>query len=81
MGRETTITLAEDVAAKLDREAQRVGLTPDEIVNATLRRSLPEAEIQPRPFRVRARNLGPMTGLDVDCTERLLNQLEGPHWK
>jgi hypothetical protein len=76
-----TITLDEDVAAKVADETKRTGAPPDEIVNAVLRQMLPSSTVQPRPFRVRPRRMGAMTGLDLDCTERLLDQIEGPNWK
>ena len=75
MGRETTITLDEDVAAKLDREAERTGVRPDEIVNATLRRTLDGPDIQARPFRVRPRHLGKPL-VDLECTGRVLEALD-----
>ena len=78
---ETTIILDEDVAARVADATQRTGTTAHEIVNATLRRTLPGSVIQPKPFTVRPRRMGPMTGLNVDCVERLLNEVEGPYWK
>jgi hypothetical protein len=76
-----TVTLADNVDERLEAEAQRTGVAAEEIVNFTLRRSLQETEIQPRPFTIRPRSMGPMTGLNLDCTERLLNESEGPNWK
>jgi len=75
MGRETTITLDEDVAARLDRESQRTGVTPEEIVNATLRRTLVPVDIQARPFKVRPRSLGKPL-VDLECTGRALEALD-----
>jgi hypothetical protein len=80
MASEKTIMLDEDVAAKLADETRRTGMPAQEIVNAVLRRTLP-ATVQPKPFKVRPRRMGTMAGLDVDCTERLLNEIEGPNWK
>jgi hypothetical protein len=76
-----TITLDDDVAEKLEREAQRTGTPAETIVNFTLRRTLQDHEIVPRPFTIRPRRMGSMTGLHLDCTERLLNEVEGPNWK
>ena len=77
----TTITLDDDVAARLDQEAKRTGTTPHEIVNMTLRRSLKDADIKPTPFKIRPRHMGSTTGLNFDCFERLMNEVEGPNWK
>lgn len=81
MARQVTITLDDDVAEKLEREARRIGTTADEIANLALRRNLRDSQVQPAPFIVRPRHMGSLTGLDVDCTERLLNEIEGPNWK
>ena len=79
MGR--TITLDDDVAERLDREAQRTGASPQEIVNTTLRSSLKDLDIKPAPFKIRPRHMGWIPGLNFDCTERLLDEIEGPDWK
>jgi hypothetical protein len=81
MARQVTITLDDDVAEKLDREARRIGATPDEIANLALRRNLRDSEVKAAPFTVRPRHMGSWTGLNLDCTERLLNEVEGPNWK
>jgi hypothetical protein len=81
MATEKTITLDEDVAARLADETQRTGTPVHEIVNAVLRRTLPSSTVEAKPFQVRPRKMGSMTGLNLDCTERLLNEIEGPNWK
>jgi hypothetical protein len=81
MSDETTVILEEDVAAKVADATQRMGTSVHDFVNATLRRTVPGVVIQPKPFHVRPRRMGAMTGLDVNCTERLLNEVEGPNWK
>jgi len=78
---ETAVTLDEDVAAKVVDATQRTGTSVHDFVNSTLRRTVPGAVIQPKPFNVRPRRMGAMTGLDLDCAERLLNEVEGPNWK
>ena len=78
MGRQMTVTLDEDVVAKLEGEAERTGTPAQDIVNETMRRALPAAKVLRRPFKVRPRNFGSMAGLDLNCTERLLDQIEGP---
>lgn len=76
MGRETTITLDEDVAAKLDREAQRTGADTQQIANDVLRKVLGPADEPKRAFVVRARDLGVRPGVDYDCAWRLLHNLD-----
>lgn len=76
MTRQVTITLDDDVAARLEREALRAGRTADEIVNEAMRVRLPQAEERPaRPFVVRARSMGHLK-IDIDCTGRALERLD-----
>jgi len=77
----TTLTLDEDVAAKLKAEARRSGRSFKETVNSALRRALTEARHAPGepPFRVEARDLGRLRpGLSLDNVAELLEQAEGP---
>jgi hypothetical protein len=77
----TTLTLDEDVAAKLKSEARRSGRAFREVVNETLRRGLVSRPPAPprEPFRVRARDLGELRpGLSLDSVADLLEQVEGP---
>jgi hypothetical protein len=77
----TTLTLDEDVAAKLKSEARRSGRAFREVVNETLRRGLvSRPPATPRePFRVHARDLGELRpGLSLDSVADLLEQVEGP---
>lgn len=77
----TTLTLDEDVAAKLKAEARRAGRPFRDVVNEALRRGLmrpPATEKQPR-FTVKARDLGELRpGLSLDNIAELLDQVEGP---
>lgn len=78
----TTLTLDDDVAAKLAAEARRTGLPFRQVVNETLRRGLvagrASAPRQP-PFRVQARDLGELRpGLALDNIGDLVEQLDGP---
>jgi plasmid stability protein len=77
----TTLTLDEDVAAKLKAEAARSGRSFKETVNETLRRGLatrPRRRDR-RPFRVVTRDLGRLhRGLSLDNVGELLEQVEGP---
>ena len=75
-----TLTLDDDVAAKLKTEAQRAGRPFREIVNETLRRGLENrrATAQQRAFKVRARDLGNLKpGLSLDNISELIEHVEG----
>lgn len=76
----TTLTLDDDIAAKLKAEMRRTGASFKQAVNATLRRGLTLGAQQQRrkPFRVHARNLGFRPGLNYDSISQLLEQVEGP---
>ncbi|MDQ3256353.1 MAG: antitoxin [Acidobacteriota bacterium] len=75
----TTITLDEDVAAKLRSEMHRGGRSFKETVNDVLRRGLnARQKAKPTtPFVVRARPLELRPGLSYDNIGELLEQLEG----
>lgn len=77
----TTLTLDEDVAAKLKSLARRSGRPFRDVVNDTIRRGLaqPAPTAAPAPFVVEARDLGRLRpGLSLDNIGDLLEQLEGP---
>ncbi|MEO8503626.1 MAG: CopG family transcriptional regulator [Acidobacteriota bacterium] len=77
----TTLTLDEDVAAKLKSEARSSGRTFRDIVNESLRAGLTLVSAPPaiEPFRVRVRDLGELRpGLGLDSVADLLSQVEGP---
>ncbi len=80
VSRRTTLTLDDDVAAKLDAESRRSGRSFKETVNACLRKALTESpKAGPLgPFKVEARDLGLRPGLSLDNIEELLDQIEGP---
>jgi hypothetical protein len=76
----TTLTLDDDVAAKLKAEARRAGRPFREIVNETLRHGLASrrATAQAREFRITARDLGDLRpGLCLDDVAGLIEQVEG----
>ncbi len=79
----TTLTLDEDVAAKLKAESRRSGRSFKETVNEALRLGLERRpkRSETRLFRVSARPMGLRPGLSLDCTSALLEQLEGPDHK
>lgn len=76
----TTLTLDDDVAAKLKTESQRAGRPFRDVVNETLRRGLESrrATAQRRPFKVTARDLGNLKpGLSLDNIAELIEHVEG----
>ena len=77
----TTITLDEDVAAKLTSLARRTGRAFRDVVNETLRRGLARPAGSParQPFLVRARDMGARRpGITLDNVADLIEQVEGP---
>lgn len=77
----TTLTLDEDVAARLKAEARRTGKPFKKVVNECLRRGL----VSPRRpggrsvFKVVARDLGALRpGLSLDNVGELLEVVEEP---
>ena len=77
----TTLTLDDDVAAKLKAQIRKTGRPFREVVNDTLRRGLAATASAPRraAFRVRARDLGAVRpGIQLDDVAGVLDQIEGP---
>lgn len=76
----TTLTLEDDVAAKLREEMGRTGRSFKETVNAVLRQGLRASRaLQPhKPFVVRARDLEGLPGVEFDNIAELIEQAEGP---
>ena len=76
----TTLTLDDDVAAKLQTEARRSGQSFKETVNRLLRLALNSRREQGKikPFKVRAKAMGLRPGICLDNIEELLDQLDGP---
>ena len=76
----TTLTLDDDVAAKLKTAARRSGRAFREVVNDTLRRGLLADASRPRaPFKTTVRDLGKLRpGLSLDNIGDVLERVEGP---
>lgn len=77
----TTLTLDDDVAAKLKAESRPAGRPFRETVNEMLRRGLPSRRASaPRPpFKIAARDLGNLKpGLSLDRIPEFIEQVEGP---
>ena len=77
----TTLTLDDDIAAKLKAETRRSGRSFRDTVNDILRRGLATRRSVPSrsPFKVEARDLGQLRpGLSLDSVADLIEQAEGP---
>ena len=79
----TTLTLDDDVAAKLEADVRKTGRSFKETVNYYLRLGInARKETKPtKQFKVRARNLGKRPGLNYDDVWGLIEQIEGPAHK
>lgn len=79
----TTLTLDDDLAAALKREAAHSGRSFKETLNDSLRLGLSArktARELPR-FKVRARDLEPRPGVDFENVSALLEEIEGPWYR
>ncbi len=74
----TTITLDEDVAAKLKAQVRKTGASFKEVVNETLRKGLFSRQVAVEPFEVEAKPLGLRPGLNYDSFASLLEEIEDP---
>ena len=75
----TTLTLDDDVYAKLDAKVRESGESYKKVVNDLLRRALlsQSQAKSTKTLKVHARPLGRRPGLSVDNIGELLEQLEG----
>lgn len=79
VSRRTTLTLDDDVAARVDREARRTGRSFKETVNDAIRQGLDDRRRGKRPsVRLGTFPMQVRPGLDLDDVEALLDQIEGP---
>jgi hypothetical protein len=77
----TTLTLENDVAARLHAEARRSGRSFKDVVNEFLRRGLAQRDLARTAarFEVKPRDLGALeSGLSLDNIAELLERIEGP---
>jgi hypothetical protein len=75
----TTLTLDDDVAARLKAEVRRTGRPFKTVLNERLRMALAQgAAVQKRkPFKVQPRSMGgPAAGLSYDSVGSLLEEIE-----
>lgn len=79
----TTLTLDDDVAAKIWAEARRSGEPFKQVVNRLLRTGLhSQAHLKALPpFKLRPRNMGLRPGLNLDDVWGLIEQIEGPGYR
>jgi hypothetical protein len=79
----TTITLDEDVRAKLEAEMRKSGKSFKETVNETLRSGLlaRQKTLARKPFKIRAWDMGLKPGYNLDKPWDLIEEIEGPDYK
>ena len=80
----TTVTIDDDIATTLEAEMRRQRSSNfKQILNDVLRRGLlVRRELAAsKPFRVRARRMGKMPGLNYDNVGEMLEHLEGAEHK
>lgn len=76
----TTLTLDDDIAAKLETASRKAGLPFKHVVNETLRRGLLEMQATRRsdPFVVEAQKLGALRpGFSLDNISAVLEEADG----
>jgi len=75
----TTLSLEDDVAARLRDNARRTGRPLKAVVNDAIRAGLDSTATRGRPpFKVEARPMGLRPGVDLDDIAGLIERLEGP---
>jgi hypothetical protein len=82
MPKRTTVTLDDDVAARLEEEGRQRGESLREVLNDALRRGLsPQRRIPGKAFKIRGPFVRSRPGLSFDNIEELLDHVEGPRRK
>ena len=79
----TTLTLDDDVRARLEVEMRKSGKSFKETVNETLRLGLQSRQElrKVKPFKVRAKDLGLKAGYSYDKPWDLIEEIEGPGYR
>lgn len=73
----TTVTLDDDVAAKLKRLARERDISFKEALNSSIRRGIERGEAKPRPYRLPpAKSLGARPGVNLDKALQLAGEME-----
>ena len=78
----TTLTLDDDIAAKLVSASRKSGKPFKQVVNAALRRGLLEMQVarQSGAFVVQAQKMGSLkAGFTLDKISAVLEEADGPH--
>jgi plasmid stability protein len=77
----TTVTLDDDVVERVKQQSRSRGRSFRETLNDLLRAALNPSETPPkrRELQIEPHHGGYYPGLNYDCTESLLEYLEGPH--
>jgi len=80
MSTRTTVTLDDDVAARVKRESQLRGISFSDTLNDLLKVALLSVENVPRrTLKIKPAHMGYKPGLDHDSIESLLEYGEGEH--
>ena len=75
----TTLTLDDDIAARLQLAARRTGRSFRDVVNETLRNGLQQSTPPRTSFRVISRDMGAARpGVSLDNIAEMVESLEGP---
>jgi hypothetical protein len=79
----TTLTLEDDVAARLRAEARRTGRPFKTLVNEALRAGLLQKRVSPKQqFTIESHNFGGLhPGVSLDNIGELLERIEGPDYR
>jgi hypothetical protein len=73
----TTVTLDDDVAAKLKEEVRRQKSSFKEVLNTSVRRGLrAKTPERTKPYQVRPRSMRARPGVDLDRARQLAAELE-----
>lgn len=79
MSQRTTLTLEDDVVARLRDAARSTGRPLKTVVNDAIRAGLdPGVKRKRPPFRLESRPMGLRPGIDLDDIAGLLERLDGP---
>lgn len=73
----TTLTIDDELGARLEDLARRGGRSFKEVVNETLRRGLDTKAPPSKPFKIEARSLALRPGVQLDNVAELLEQIDG----
>ena len=82
VSKRTTVTLEDDVVQRLTALARHTGRPFKEVLNEVVRQGLEHSPARPaQPFRVEARDMRVLPGVQLDDISALLEQVEGPAFR